>query len=331
MVRGFSRRAIIAAPMLSLLPAQLAFGQTTAWRPSKLVRIICGQASGGTTDVMARLLAAHLQERWGQTIVVENKTGAGGIVGTMEVVRAEADGHTILMGSNGPQSILFSLARSLPYKADDLIPVSNMIAGPNALIVNKALPVKNLREFIDYLKSNPGKVNFGTPGIGTTPHLAGIWFNSLIGAQGTPVHYRGSGPAMTDLLGGVIQYSFDALVNARQPIRAGTVRGLGITGTAPFPGMTELPVLRDSLPELKPFISTSWVGVFLPKGTPAEIVAALNEEVRVFLQNPEMPQRFLDLGGVADYQPADKYAAFIKQETEKWGNVVRNADLKVDL
>ena len=326
-----SRRGMLAMPAILLLPAGQAFAQAPGWRPTKLVRIITAQAAGGTTDVMARLIGPYLQARWGQPVVVENKPGAGGVIGTQEAVVAAPDGHTILMGNVGAQSITFSLARSLPYKYEDMIPVSNLINGPSALIVNKELPVNNLTEFIDHLKNNPGKVNFGTPGLGTTPHLAGVWFNTLMGTQSSAVHYRGSAPAMTDLLAGVVQYSFDALVNARSQIKGNTVKAFGVTGAAKFPGMPELPALREVRPELKTFVSESWVGLFLQKGTPPEILNALNEEAKLFLAQPEIPPRFIELGGVANYQTVEQYGKFVKAEADKWAEVVRSANLKIDL
>lgn len=330
MTAKVSRRALLAAPMLALLPTSKVFSQSGGWRPSRLVRIVVPQGPGGTTDVMARLLATYLQGRWGETIVVENKTGAGGLIGTQEVVRSAPDGLNVLMGNVGSQAIAFSLARNLPYKPDDLIPVSNMITGPNVLIANKEIPANNVREFAEYIKNNPGKVNFGTPGVGFTPHLAGIWFNTLLGTQSAAVHYRGSAAAMTDLLGGTIQYSFDALVNASAPIRAGTVKAFGVTGATRYPGLPELPTMRESMPELASFVSESWVGVFLPKGTPNEIVQAFNAEVRAFLGQSEIPARFLTLGGVPDYQTAEQFDAFVKKETVKWAEVVRSANLQVD-
>lgn len=330
MVGKISRRSMLAMPALAVLPVRQVFAQASRWKPSRLVKIIVPQGAGGTSDVMARMFASYLQGRWNETVVAENKPGAGGIIGTQELLRSPPDGHTLLLGGASPQAIVFSLARSVPYTIDDVIGVSNLITGPNALIVNKSIPVKTVREFADYLKQNPDKVNFGTPGIGTTPHLAGVWFNALLGTKSTPVHYRGSALAMTDLLGGRMQYSFDALVNAREQIRGGTVTALGVTGAKRYPGLPELPTMKESMPELAPLVSESWVGIFVAKGTPNEIVQALNEEVRLFLAQPEIPERFLNLGGVPDYQPLDGYASFVRAEGAKWATVVRGANLQID-
>jgi tripartite-type tricarboxylate transporter receptor subunit TctC len=289
------------------------------------------QGPGGTSDVMARLFAAYLGERWGTPIVVENKAGGGGVIGTQELLRSPADGHTLLLGGASPQAIAYSVFRSVPYTPDDVIGASNMITGPNVLIVNKDLPANSVREFADYLRQNPDKLNFGTPSAGTTPHLAGVWFNSLIGAKSAAVHYRGSALAMTDLLAGRMQYSFDALVNAREQIRGGTVRALGVTGSKRFPSFPELPTMTESMPELASFVSESWVGIFVAKGTPSEVVQALNQEIAGFLGRPETPSRFLDLGGTPDYQTVERYAAFVKDEIAKWAKVVRDANIQVDL
>lgn len=213
-----TRRAALASPfVLTLLPGRRAFAQAADWKPTGTVRIVVPSTPAGTTDIMARLLAAHLQPLWGQSVIVDNKAGAGGIIGTQDVLHAAPDGHTILMGNIGPQAIAYTLVKNVPYRADDLVPVSNMIFGPNALVVNPDLPAHNVAEFVAYARANPGKLNFGTPGIGQTPHVAGLWFNQLAGVTTQPVHYRGSGPAATDLFSGKIQFIFDALVNAIGP------------------------------------------------------------------------------------------------------------------
>ena len=329
-MQTLTRRAALALPLaMTVRPTAGVFAQAAAWKPQGTVRIVVPQAPGGTTDVMARFLAAHLQTRWSQSVVVENKPGAGGAIGTMDVVRSTPDGHSILIGNVGPQSIAYTLQREIPYGPDDLIPVSNMIHGPNALVINPAIPATTVPEFVAYLRANPGKANFGTPGIGQSPHLAGVWFSQLTGTQSTPVHYRGAGPAATDLIGGTIQFMFDALVNATEPAKAGLVRMLAVTGVDRYPNLPDIPAIRETMPELASFASTSWVGVFLAKGTPAPIVEALNGEIKALLEQAGQRERFIGMGGLPGYSSAGDYAAFVRAETQKWAAVIKRAGLSV--
>ena len=325
-----SRRAAMLAPMLSafaVAPGALAAG----WRPTRPVRIVVPSTAGGTTDVMARLLAQHLTPRWGQPVVVDNRGGAGGTIGTLEVVRAAPDGHTLLMGNVGPQSIAYALARNLQYGPEDLVPISNMIQGPNVLVVNPSVPATTVPEFVAHLRRNPDRLSYGTPGVGQTPHLAGVWFNQLAGTRSVPVHYRGSGPAHSDLFAGVIEYIFDALVNQVEPIRAGRVRPLAVTGTERWPLLPELPALRETMPEFASFTVTSWVGLFAPKGTPDAVVRSVNAEIRDLLQAEGTRPRFMAMGGLPSYGTPEQFAAFVRRETEKWAQVIRREGLQVDL
>ncbi len=329
MAAKVSRRAVLAAPFVASLPADRAGAQGAGWKPSQLLRIVVPQAPGGTTDVMARLLSAHLQMRWGQSVIVENKPGAGGSIGTLDVMRSPLDGHTMLMGNVGPQSIAYSMQRDMKYAPDDLIPVSNMIHGPNALMVHPEIPAKTIPEFVAYLKDNPGKTNYGTPGIGQSPHLAAVWFNQLTGTTSTPVHYRGAAPAGMDLMSGRIQFMFDSLVNATEPARAGLLRMLGVTGAERYPVLPEVPAIRQTMPILADFLVTTWVGVFQAKGTPPEAVQALNTEIKGLLELPEQRERFEKMGGLPSYGSASDYAAFVRTETAKWARVIQQAGLQV--
>jgi len=323
------RRAALALPAL-LLAARQARAQAE-WKPTHSVRLVVPTTAGGTTDVMARLLAQHLQQVWGQPVVVDNRAGAGGVIGTLEAVRAAPDGHTFLMGNVGPQSIVYSLVRNLPYTENDLLPVHGMISGPNALVVHPSLPVRNVADFVKYLRDNPDKLSYGTPGVGQTPHLAGVWFNQILGTRSTPVHYRGSGPAATDLFGGTIQYMSDALVNAGEPAKSGRIRLLATSGEERYPTLPDVPTVRESLPELAPFTTASWVGLFAPKATPPAVIRSLAAHAGALLAEPASRQRFLDLGGVPLTLPTEDYAAFVRAETAKWTGVIQREGLKIDL
>lgn len=320
-----SRRAALALPALVL--AARAGAQDAAWKPTQTVRIVVPSTPGGTTDVMARFLAAHLQGRWGQSVVVENKAGAGGIVGTQDVLRSAPDGHTILMGNVGPQAIAYTIMKSMPYGPGDLVPVSNMILGPNIFAVNKELPVSTLAEFVEYARAQPGRLNFGTPGIGQTPHIGGLWLNQLTGIDTQPIHYRGSAPAATDLLGGRLQFIVDALVNQIEPGRAGAVKLLAVTGTERYPLLPDVPTAGEAVPALKPMVMGSWVGVFLRAGTPASVVRRLNADTRSLLEAPDSRERFLKLGGLPAYGTPEDFAAFVASEKAKFASVIEAAGL----
>jgi tripartite-type tricarboxylate transporter receptor subunit TctC len=309
----------------------IAVRAQSSWRPSETVSIIVPAAPGGTTDIMGRLLAGHLQSRWGQNVVAENKSGAGGVIGTMEVVRARPTGHTMLMGNIGPQSIAYSLFRNLPYKPEDLIPVSNMIRGPNVLVLNSSVPVNSVPEFVRYLKQNPGKLSYGTPGIGQSPHLSGVWFHQLTETQGVPVHYRGAAPAMVALLGGDIQYMFDNLTSAIEQVRAGRVKALAVTSADRNPQLPELPSLRETMPELANYDVSTWFGVFYPAGVPDPALHALNTEIKVLLERSETQQRLAEMGGVPAYGTPEQFATFVQAEINKWRNVISKEGLQLEI
>ena len=331
---GFNRRTALRAGgslMFSGLAMPGLLRAQEGWRPSQTVRIVIPAAPGGTTDIVGRLLAPFLQERWGQTAVVENKSGAGGTLGAMEAARAKPDGHTVLISNIGPQAIAYSLFRGLPYKPENFIPVSNMIRGPNVLMAHPSLPARTVPEFVQYLKENPGKLNYSTSGPGQSPHLSGVWFHQLTGTQATAVHYRGAGPAMLAMMGGDVNFGFDNLTSSVEQIRSGRVRGLGVTSADRNPQMPELPALRETLPELAEYDVSTWFGAFYPAGTPQEAVHALNAAIKALLELPATKQRFAEMGGVSAYGTPEEYAAFVRAETEKWSGVVRKEGLQMDV
>jgi tripartite-type tricarboxylate transporter receptor subunit TctC len=301
------------------------------WRPNQTVRILVPAAPGGTTDIMGRILAGHLQARWGQNAVVDNRSGGGGTVGTAEAARAKPDGHTILLGNIGPQAIAYTLFRNLTYKAADLQPVSNMIRGPNVLVVHPSLPVHNVAEFVAYLRQNSGKLSYGTAGLGQSPHVSGMLFHQLTGIPGNAVHFRGASPAMVSLMAGDVQYMFDNLTTAVEQVRAGRVRALAVTSADRNSQLPDLPALREVVPELATYDVNTWFGAFYPAGVPDAAVQALNAEMKVLLDMAETQKRFVSMGGVADYGSVAAYSAFVQAETDKWGAVLRKEGLQVDV
>ncbi len=323
-----TRRATLALPALAL--PGLARAQAE-WRPSQQMRIVVPAAPGGTTDIMARILAAHLQSRWGVNAVAENRSGGGGTIGTMDVVRAAADGHTLLSGNIGPQAIGYSLFRNLQYRPESLLPVGNMIRGPNVLVVHPSVPARTVPEFVEHLRRNPGRLSYGSPGVGQSPHLSGVWFHQLTSTEGIHVPFRGAGPAAIELVAGNIQYMFDNLTTGIEQVRAGRVRALGVTSAERNPQLPDVPAIRETMPELAPYEVNTWFGMFAPAATPAPAVRALNAEINALLALPETRTRFAQMGGVPMPGSPEDFAAFVRAEIEKWSAVIRREGLQMDV
>ena len=322
-----ARRSMLAAPLL--LPAA-ALGQAE-WRPTQPMRIVAPAAPGGTTDIMARLLAQHLQNRFGINAVVDNRSGGGGTIGTMDVLRAAPDGLTLLSGNIGPQAIAYSLFRNLGYRPDSLAPVGNMIRGPNALLLHPSVPARTVPEFVAWLKANPGRAAYGSSGVGQSPHLSGVWFCQLTGTEATHIPFRGAGPLMMDLVAGNIQFSFDNLTTSVQQIRAGQVRALAVTSADRNASLPELPPLRETMPELAQYEVNTWFGMFAHGQTPAPVVAVLNREINALLGSDETRSRFAQMGGVPMPGTPDDFARFVAAETAKWAAVIRREGLQMDV
>lgn len=324
-----TRRVALAAPLAALAAPRLASAQS--WRPAGPMRILVNAAPGGTTDIMARMLAAHLQQRWGATVVVENKGGGGGTIATAEIARATPDMLNILSTNIGPSSIAYSLFRNLPYRPESFQPISNMIRGPNVLVVHPSVPANTVPELVALLKRDPGKLTYGTAGVGQSPHLSAAWFLQLVDAQAVPSHYRGSAPAMLDLLGGNIQFMFDNLSTAMPHVRGGRVRALAVTSAERNPALPDLPALRETMPELREYEVNTWFGMMAPAGVPADALRTVNLEIKALLEAPATIARFAEMGGVPAYGTPDQFAAFIRGEIAKWAAVVRREGVQLDI
>ena len=232
------------------------------------MRIIIPAAPGGTTDLMGRLLGQHLQVAWGQSTVVENKSGGGGTIAMSDFVRQKPDGHTIMIGNPGPNAVAYSIFRNMTYKPDQLQPVSNMIRTPNIVSVHPSVPVKSIGELIAYVKANPDKLSYASSGVGQSPHLTAAWFLQLTGLTMPHVPFRGAGPALAAVLGGQVQLLFDNLYPSLPQHREGKLRALAVTTQQRSFQAPEIPTMAESAPELAKFEVSSWFGVFLPKGVP---------------------------------------------------------------
>jgi tripartite-type tricarboxylate transporter receptor subunit TctC len=328
LVMALHRRTALALPGALLAAPTLA---QSDWRPSQPMRIVVPAAPAGTTDIMARLLGQHLQARLGVNVVVDNRSGGGGTIGTMEVLRAPADGHTLLSGNIGPQSIAYSLFRNLQYRPESLQPVGGMIRGPNVLLLHPSVPARSVPEFVAHLKQNPGRLAYGSSGVGQSPHLSGVWFTQLTGTQATHVPYRGAGPLMQDLIAGNVQFSFDNLTTSVQQIRAGQVRALAVTSADRNAQMPELPPLRETMPELANYEVNTWFGMFAAAGIPAGALRVLNAEINTLLNMEETRARFAQMGGVPMPGSPEDFGRFVQAEIVKWRGVIQREGLQMDV
>jgi len=331
LTRRTALAGLLATPATAGSFATPALAQAAAWQPSQAIRIIVPAAPGGTADASARLLAPFLQAQFGQNCVVENRSGAGGVIGTQEAVRSPPDGHTLLLGNIGPQAIGLSLYRSLPYSKDSLIPVGGTVRGPNVLVVHPSVPANTLPELVAHLRKNPGKLSFGSPGVGQSPHLTGVWFNQATGTEAIHVPFRGAGPAAMELVAGNIQYMWDNLTSGIQQIKGGRVRALAVSSADRNPQLPEVPAARETLPELAQFDVNTWFGIFAPAGTPRPVVTAINQAMQRWHENAEVKARWGEMGGVALSGTPEQFAAFVGSEIDKWASVIRREGLQLEV
>ena len=320
----------VQAGRLLVIALSLAGGVAAAqsW-PAKPIRLISPFAPGGGTDITCRSIAPKLSAALGQQVVVDNRGGAGGMVGVELAAKAPPDGYTLVLGTIGPIAINVSLYEKMTYDpAKDLIPVTQAANALNVLVVHPSVPAKTVREFIALAKSRPGQLNFGSSGPGATDHLAGELFNAMTGAKVIHVPYKGGAPAMLDLIGGNVHLVFSTVSTAIGSIKAGKVRPLGMTGNQRFELMPEIPTISEA--GLKGFEVNNWYGLFAPAGTPQNIVARLHAEAAKALASPDVKRRLLESGIVATASSPEQFAAYVKNETQRWAKVIRDARIKLD-
>ena len=295
--------------------------------PLRPVRLVVNFPAGGQADIIGRLIGQSLSERLGQQFVIENRPGAGGTIGTEAVVRALPDGYTLLQVTEG-NAINTTVYEKLSFNfIRDIVPVASIARVPSVMVVNPSIPAKTIPEFIIYAKANPGKINMASTGNGTSPHVTGELFKMMTGIDMVHIPYRGGAPALTDLLGGQVQVFFASPPSSIEYIRAGKLRALAVTTATRLEALPDIPTLGDFLPG---FEASGWHGIGVPKNTPAEIVAKLNKEINAALLDSKIKARLADLGAtVLAGTPAD-FEKFITDETEKWGKVVRAANIKAE-
>ena len=304
--------------------ARLARAETYPARP---VHIMVGFAAGGPNDISARLIGQWLSERLGQQFVVENRPGAGGNVATELVVRAPADGYTLLLVP-APAAINATLYDNLNFNfIRDIAPVAGILRVPEVMVVNPAVPANTVPEFIAYAKANPGKINMASAGNGTVPHVAGELFKFMTGVDLVRVGYRGGGPALVDLMGGQVQVMFEPTLSTIGYIRAGKLRALAVTSATRSAALPDVPTVGEFVPGYE---ATAWFGIGAPRNTPADIVDKLNGEINAGLADAKMKERLADMGGEPMPMSLADFAKFIADETEKWGKVVRAAGIKAE-
>jgi tripartite-type tricarboxylate transporter receptor subunit TctC len=325
-----SRRSLaLAALALPLLPRIAAAQTAAAWAPTRPLRMVVPFPPGGATDVVARVLAERMQEKLGQPVTVENRTGAGGNVGVENVVRSAPDGLSMLMGTTGTLTINPHLYANMGFNpANDLAGISMAFATDHVLVVNPAVPAQTAQEFIALLKARPGQLSFGSGGNGSSTHLVPELFKLVAQVDMQHVPYRGSAPALNDLVAGNVQVMLDQLPSALPMIQGGRVRALAVTGPRRSRLLPDLPTMAElGLPQAE---ATSWGAVMVPAGTPAPAIARLNAVIRDALAEPGVQQRLAAAGADAVVSTPAELAGIMRSETEKWGRVVREARVTVN-
>jgi tripartite-type tricarboxylate transporter receptor subunit TctC len=329
-VHSIARRALIASAAVACAAAALpALAQSPAGYPSKPITIIVPFAAGGTTDILARLVGQYLGAELGQPVLVDNRVGAGGNIGGQLAARSPADGYTLFMGTVGTHAINQSLYKKMPFDPiKDFAPISRVANVPNLLVANPQQPFKNVQELIAYAKANPGKINFGSSGNGSSIHLSGELFKMMTKVDMVHVPYKGSAPAMNDLLGNQIAIMFDNMPSAIQHVRGGKLRPLAVTTAKRSPELPDVPTIAEA--GVPGYEATSWFGLLAPAGTPAPVIDKLDAALMKVYKNPELLKKIADQGAEPVVETPAKFAAFIKAETAKWGKVVKESGATVD-
>ena len=302
--------------------------------PTKPVKIVVPFAPGGTTDILARAMAPELAKAFGQPFVVENRAGAGGNIGADLVAKSPADGYTLLMGTVGTHSINKALYSKMPFDSQkDFAPITLVAGVPNVMVMNAdkaaALNIHNVADFVKYAKANPGKLSMASSGNGTSIHLAGELFKSMTGTFMPHIPYRGSGPAMLDLVGGNVDVMFDNLPSALPQIKGGKLKAFAVTSAQRSAALPDTPTVAEAGP-LKGFDASSWFGLLAPAGTPPDIVNRIQQEVAKSLNTPAIKEKLLAQGAIPGGNTPQQFSVFINAEHKKWAQVVKVSGAKVD-
>jgi tripartite-type tricarboxylate transporter receptor subunit TctC len=292
--------------------------------PSRPIRIVVAYTPAGATDILARIIGQKMNEAWGQPVIIDNRPGANGNIGTEYAAKAQPDGHTFLMTTAGPHGINPSLYRKLGYDAvKDFSPVSLVALVPNILVVNNSLPVKDVKGFIAHVKANPGKLSYGSPGAGSTAHLSMELFKSMTGTDIVHVPYKGSAGVLTDVMGGQIAATMDNMPAYLPQVKAGKIRALAVSPAKRSPAVPDLPTVAEG--GVPGYASSAWFGLVAPAATPKGVISKLSAETARILQAPDVKARLADLGAEPIGSTPAQFGAHIKSEIEKWARVIRDA------
>ena len=317
---------IVVAFLIATTTASTCFAQAY---PSKLIRLIVPSAPGASPDIRGRWIAERLRTALGQVLIVDNKSGAAGIIGTQAATLSPADGYTLLMVHQGTMALNPHLYPELPYDPiKDLAPVSRLVVSPLILTVHPEVPAHSVADLVRLAKEKPGQLNFGFPGVGTPPHMAGELFRRLARIDVLNVPYKSAPAAQTDLIGGRLTYTFDSIASQLPQVRAGTVRALAVTSAKRLAALPDIPTVAES--GLPGYEYWSWMGICAPAGTPKEIILRLNTEISKILRTQEARDWFAEQGGEPIVESPEEFGAFIKTEYSRWGKLIREAGIKAE-
>ena len=321
-------KRIVSAILGVMLAVVMAQASAQTW-PTKPIKWIVPFAPGGTTDILARTIGDKLSVALGQPVIIENKPGAGGGLGADFVAKAAPDGYTILGGTISTNAINASLYKDLPYDpVKDFIPITLIARVPNMLVINNDVPAKNVAELIALMKKNPGKFTFASSGNGTSQHLSGELFKSMAGVDMQHIPYKGSPPALQDVMGGSVTMTFDNITTAWTLAKSGKLRALGVTTAKRSPAAPDVPTIAEA--GVTGYEIGSWQGVFAPAGTPPAIIARLNSEIVKIINMPDVNEKLLFLGAEPVGNSSEEFTVFVKAEVLKWGDVVKKSGARVD-
>lgn len=296
--------------------------------PNKAITMVVPFSAGGTTDILARIVGQALGQELGESIIIENKPGAGGNIGAQQAARAKADGYTLFMGTVGTHAINQSLYKKLPYDPiSDFAPLSRVANVPNLLVAHPSRPYKTVQEMIDFAKKHPGEVTYGSPGSGASPHVSGALFQSMTGAEITHIPYKGSAPAISDLLGNQIAVMFDNMPSAIQHVRSGKLRPIAVTSATRSPELPDVPTIAEA--GVPGYEAMSWFGLWTVAGTPQPVLDKLHTSLAKVLKDPAVVKKIADQGGSVSIDTPAEFQKFINNEAAKWGKVVKDSGAEV--